>query len=686
MDIKDFGEKIGGARKDMYSRTNMDLLNDNEAKLVTRDKIWKKPNIIKETENGTDRLLLYWKEQVRKSLPTKPAKSYKHDDAEICRAYIRAVNQVKDFCESCQEIDQYGLATIAGKYFEKAGYYIHPINIEGESLNSAKMWNLATIPVDKLRRNMTKEEFGMTEQEKLTARLERDLFIAEYLGEFSRKDVPTPSYQNICYMITEEREENCKQLHIKSNCVNGTFYLYKKRCKYFDSEWKKNTFMVISYSLSDRIVAFGFETKEEAEKIRKDLIAVGASVDTGTKKTGKEGKKAFPIQLSHVKQEGGYRTTRNITGNDYLESFRFRGGEFGNWMNENDRQTSLNMGYTAFMNLADVLGISDGDVSLGGQLAIAFGARGRSAARAHYEPARNVINLTKMSGAGATAHEWGHSLDAFLAEKFGKGGSLYSEARGIKGKCPEMDDILESMSYVMAEETIDKQTDLDKYVKRAVDVMTGYMSRYHRYDKEKETEVRELVKTYIPEKVEDVEKLVEKFSAYRKQTIGHILPKSERESLEIQLGIIASVKEDIIKNGRNKVVKRRVDTEYKKGSKYFDSNYKKNGGYWESSCEMFARAFDCYIEDKLKGKGISDTYLSGFASCYVMKDEKTGQLMRAYPYGEERKLLNEKFDKLFEKLREDGTFLKKTKSLDKITRIPDIKNWEQISIFDLGLA
>ena len=30
---------------------------------------------------------------------------------------------------------------------------------------------------------------------------------------------------------------------------------------------------------------------------------------------------------------------------------------------------------------------------------------------AHYEPARNVINLTRLKGAGSLAHEWGHALD-----------------------------------------------------------------------------------------------------------------------------------------------------------------------------------------------------------------------------------------------------------------------------------
>ena len=39
-------------------------------------------------------------------------------------------------------------------------------------------------------------------------------------------------------------------------------------------------------------------------------------------------------------------------GEDYLEAFGFKGGEFGNWMSEKDRQASLNLGYEALLDLA----------------------------------------------------------------------------------------------------------------------------------------------------------------------------------------------------------------------------------------------------------------------------------------------------------------------------------------------
>ena len=94
----------------------------------------------------------------------------------------------------------------------------------------------------------------------------------------------------------------------------------------------------------------------------------------------------------------------------------FRAGELGNWNSNNDRQTNLNMSYDAFKDLAKALNIEDADIALGGNLAIAYGARGRGSALAHFEPSANVINLTKMRGAGSLAHEWGHALDLYVAK------------------------------------------------------------------------------------------------------------------------------------------------------------------------------------------------------------------------------------------------------------------------------
>lgn len=119
---------------------------------------------------------------------------------------------------------------------------------------------------------------------------------------------------------------------------------------------------------------------------------------------------------------GVERRTGDARDSDFMEVFGFRGVEFGNWNNQQERQELLNDAYDGLLDLAEVMDVPPRAISLNGELALAFGARGHglSGARAHYELDKVVINLTKMNGAGSLAHEWFHALDHYFGRQDGK--------------------------------------------------------------------------------------------------------------------------------------------------------------------------------------------------------------------------------------------------------------------------
>ena len=122
--------------------------------------------------------------------------------------------------------------------------------------------------------------------------------------------------------------------------------------------------------------------------------------------------------IGMVEREGlDYRKGKDVTPKDFLDTFGFRGVEFGNWVPQVERQAYLNKTYDAIMDFCRIVGISPKAFSLGGRLGLAFGSRGKSRALAHYEPMKEVINLTRMKGAGSLAHEWFHALDNYLAKQ-----------------------------------------------------------------------------------------------------------------------------------------------------------------------------------------------------------------------------------------------------------------------------
>lgn len=119
---------------------------------------------------------------------------------------------------------------------------------------------------------------------------------------------------------------------------------------------------------------------------------------------------------------GAARRTGDARDSDFTEVFGFRGVEFGNWNNQQERQELLNDAYDGLLDLAEVMDVPPRAISLNGELALAFGARGHglSGARAHYELDKVVTNLTKMNGAGSLAHEWFHALDHYFGRQDGK--------------------------------------------------------------------------------------------------------------------------------------------------------------------------------------------------------------------------------------------------------------------------
>lgn len=129
----------------------------------------------------------------------------------------------------------------------------------------------------------------------------------------------------------------------------------------------------------------------------------------------------------NTQRTGVARREGDAKDSDFSRVFGFRGVEFGNWNNQVERQELLNDAFDGLMDLAEVLNIPPEALSLNGELALAFGARGQglSSAKAHYESNRVVINLTKMNGAGSLAHEWWHTFDHYLSRQDGSASSAW---------------------------------------------------------------------------------------------------------------------------------------------------------------------------------------------------------------------------------------------------------------------
>lgn len=109
--------------------------------------------------------------------------------------------------------------------------------------------------------------------------------------------------------------------------------------------------------------------------------------------------------------------------------YGMRGVQWGKSVTDAEREHHLKSIVDSFADLTRVLGLPPGMASFNGRLALAVGARGKGTASAHYESDSRVINLTRESGAGALAHEWGHMFDHLLHEAAGQPAAASGRAR-----------------------------------------------------------------------------------------------------------------------------------------------------------------------------------------------------------------------------------------------------------------
>lgn len=579
--IQDFGEKIGGARKDLWASRGL-ILDDilkmtsgEKVKYIKRDNIWKKIDE-KALLEKQPRIYVYWLKQIHSCI--YPDLKYIGSDEAAIEKYIKGVTSFRDYIVSAKntvEAAKLNEDMLYGNIYHHLYGTSYELNDEYQGVINGrklmKLHNKCNNSFYNLKIEMGKKGFGLTKE------------------EFYRND----------YEIQYMDGINCG---IEEDYSKKTYLAVRKGCsKHFYSLEDVNisTVSIGQYVLLDKqshsVITF-YNYKENLESMLDHLVNLRIESEAKKPKRTNSRKqkkgKWIPPQLAHLKREGkDYRHGHNVTGDDFMKCFGIRGGEFGNWTNDHDRQVNLNMAFDAFCDMADALNISRRDIGLigleTGALAIAFGARGRSGALAHYEPEREVINLTKMKGTGSLAHEWGHAFDDYI----------------------------------------------------------GKMSEIHRFGK-------------LASMALNDQKIPDCF-----RSVIHALCCNKNHGT----------------------------TKYYSDSSTFGGMYSASGhGYWTSHEELFARAFACYVKDKLSGR---NDYLVGHAD--VGKAQYQDKTIYVYPVGEEREQFNQKMDKMIQGLKEIGYLhdpieayeFEKPEAKLHVSRETGIKitNVHQMSFADFGI-
>ena len=626
-------------RKDLWKDRGLyvdDLsgMNEREAeKFVKKDNVWKKPDYQAMLDEGVPLGVVYFIKKARDGLSASP-QYYRRDDTPEKRLarqkeYIQTVRELQSVVSEVRTVED--AMKVYDRFFLENGY-----------LEQVQGWGSGI--------HYRATEKGQ-ENPVITNKLSNALMVRS--AEYFERNFTQKARKEQFGVSKDQKVPKGYAIHF-----NDGKNTYSR-----NNDWKAGTYYVAKgYS----ILQTNFESREAALKWVQDFA----------RQRSKGGKVRFtPPQLEHVRRTGpDYRSGQEITGQHYLETFGFRGGEFGNWMNQNDRQASLNMGFEALKDLASALQISDKDIAYQGTLAIAFGARGSGNAAAHYEPLRKVINLTKMHGAGSLAHEWWHGFDDYLGTRMGAKGFLSEQPRLY----PLFQKLIDTMKYKPeTPEQAAKRTEAqsERTRKNAASWLdSAVLGSLKRYGNEEQMETYAVLReAFLSGETGSVERL----SAFKKAVTGRVIPKSERERLELFERMLHGVQEqETPQIGR-------TETDYYRNSVRMGKECEKDGGYWDSNVEMTARAFACYIKDKLP---YQSDYLAGHADCAVTlvagKDGKM-EVLKAYPEGEERKAINAVFDEMMAELKREQILTHSETTLPLPVQAAPLAENEQISIFTM---
>lgn len=300
---------------------------------------------------------------------------------------------------------------------------------------------------------------------------------------------------------------------------------------------------------------------------------------------------------------------------DLIQHYGYRGIQFGNWVEDSAGRYHVLCSGNAHADLAAVLNLPPAAISFYGALGLAFGARGTGRASAHYEPMpRNNINLTKFNGGGSLCHEWAHALDY----------NLYSFSYDFKNGKPQPLSGSKKVGHRLPDRIILAVKVLMKQIKEGNSSL-----RY---------EVPEELPSFSRNWVSGVRKRIECYDYDVSRALVSLKGEyrlNAKQWVDIGFFYCHLAKEA----GRPLPKEFYVPTDF--SSFYLDA--KARGDYWKRDHELFARAFEAWIEDELYDRGMINSYL--------VSGTRFGG---PYPQGEERAVINKAFKNWWSVLLEFG--------------------------------
>ncbi|EJL3480303.1 hypothetical protein NMG15_004509 [Escherichia coli] len=411
--IEDFGEEIKGAAKHRYAQLAEAMgktLEDGEYATQPLSKLFPKPDYASLEKEGVDSDTLAMMALYRSEIPTRTSRNM--------QKWISIVKSGREATAGMLE-GKIPAAKLADMMDSKPG-------LRSMSDTWKLLRTLSALQIDKASgyrvRSGVYSFVGGKRYDppqmmySLRDSKGRDLFFSESRDELLKK----------AKAYFDEQGSRERETPATSADDRITFDVYRH---------KASGDIFIGYGKNRQKLKGGFESARDAH----DYVRTHRDELVNQVKALREVSREEQRNATNRDRTGPERRKGDVSPEQFSDAFGFRGVQFGNYVESPRRQADLNRAYDSLHDLADVLNVPTKALSLNGRLGLAFGARGKGKAAAHYEPGEVAINLTKGNGPGALAHEWFHSLDNYFGRydvsndgKITSGGDFMTEAQRVR--------------------------------------------------------------------------------------------------------------------------------------------------------------------------------------------------------------------------------------------------------------
>jgi predicted RNA methylase len=602
----DTGEKIGGAKKDVWAailagQKALDAGDLEGMDSGTANKLVNKKNVTRDTlqsciDKGADPGAVFLMNKILGSYDVKPGdtdlarESYVKGHA-LVQEYFQTATSVKDVIDVIHHIQK-----------ELTGYNLTP------------------------EEKQFKDEFDLRVKAYNKARTEK---WAEIVAGFDARGVKfnRDKASSLLYEWEKENKASIVSPEEVSEMNKRVKEWHKREDENPDS--KRNLYK----ALGDKFVNI---VKGKSQAFNDNIQKAEEVSDFSFLESSRDGKPREAVKKPKWSRSvpDDVQMTRNtdivFKPKDLEDIFKIRGIEYGNYVEEESAKHHTQMMGLSFLDLSDLLGISPEKISYNGRLGIRFGSNGSGNASAHYEPSYKAINVTKLRGGGSVAHEWGHFIDNIV--------HMVSHDGEVKHSFGS--DSVSGKQTVAGSAVVPIGEKLPKDIEIAFAEIHKIMTDGNEGRNESKPDDPEFSTYNAGLIMKQVDKLGAQgaMDYYANQTTGGRSKGQYVRKPYYKTDMLQKIADFINFRTGTKVF-------FGKGkSKFFFNSESWGGDYWTRPHELFARAFEAVINKKMNDRNAKNSYL------VFGVDPSEGA---PYPDYDELDKLEPAFDRLIALLKEN---------------------------------